>query len=316
MQKSLFFIISLLFFSCTRESKTTNTLSEKKLINYVNPFIGTGGHGHTYPGATMPFGMMQLSPDTRLDGWDGCSGYHYSDEYIYGFSHTHLSGTGVSDYGDILLMPTNTINFNNGANGKKGYRAHFSHANEIAEPGYYKVKLDTTNIEVELTVSKRSGMHKYQFPSAENQIVILDLLHRDKVLDAKIDKISDTEIQGYRFSDAWATDQRLYFYIKTSHSFNDMLQSPPVYGMPGGRKTALTFNNPTNDPVYIKIGISAVDEEGARNNLEEEIADKSFETIKAEVQKSWEQQLEKIVIESSNLDYKTNFYTSLYQILI
>ena len=111
-------------------------------------------------------------------------------------------------------MPTNTINFNNGANGKKGYRAHFSHANEIAAPGYYKVKLDTTNIEVELTVSKRSGMHKYQFPSAENQIVILDLLHRDKVLEANIHKISDTEIQGYRFSDAWATDQRLYFYNK------------------------------------------------------------------------------------------------------
>jgi predicted alpha-1,2-mannosidase len=264
----------------------------------------------------MPFGMIQLSPDTRLDGWDGCSGYHYSDTVIYGFSHTHLSGTGVSDYGDILLMPTNTINFNNGANGKKGYRAHFSHANEIAEPGYYKVKLDTTNIEVELTVSKRSGMHKYQFPSAENQIVILDLLHRDKVLEANIDKISDTEIQGYRFSDAWATDQRLYFYIKTSHSFNDILQSPPEQGMPGGRKTALTFNNPTNDPIYIKIGISALDEEGARKNLEEEIADKSFEDIKKEAQDTWEQQLEKIVIESSNSDYKTNFYTSLYHTMI
>ena len=316
MKKLLFLISPLIFLSCIRESNIPSILKDKKLINYVNPFIGTGGHGHTYPGATMPFGMMQLSPDTRLDGWDGCSGYHYSDEYIYGFSHTHLSGTGVSDYGDILLMPTNTINFNNGANGKKGYRAHFSHANEIAAPGYYKVKLDTTNIEVELTVSKRSGMHKYQFPSAENQIIILDLLHRDKVLDANIDKISDTEIQGYRFSDAWATDQRLYFYIKTSHSFNDMLQSPPVYGMPGGRKTALIFNNPTNDPIYIKIGISAVDEEGARKNLEEEIADKSFEDIKKEAQDTWEQQLEKIVIESSNLDYKTNFYTSLYHTMI
>jgi len=316
MKRFLLVLSILLLFSCSNNSNISNAQKELPLINFVNPFIGTGGHGHTYPGATMPFGMIQLSPDTRLEGWDGCSGYHYSDSVIYGFSHTHLSGTGVSDYGDILLMPTNTINFNNGANGKKGYRAHFSHTNEIAAPGYYKVKLDTTNIEVELTVSKRSGMHKYQFPSAENQIVILDLLHRDKVLEANIHKISDTEIQGYRFSDAWATDQRLYFYIKTSHSFNDILQSPPEQGMPGGRKTALTFNNPNNDPIYIKIGISAVDEEGARKNLEKEIADKSFEDIKKEAQDIWEQQLNKIVIESSNSDYKTNFYTSLYHTMI
>jgi predicted alpha-1,2-mannosidase len=316
MKRFLLVLSILLLFSCSNKSNISTAQKELPLINFVNPFIGTGGHGHTYPGATMPFGMIQLSPDTRLEGWDGCSGYHYSDSVIYGFSHTHLSGTGVSDYGDILLMPTNTINFNNGANGKKGYRAHFSHANEIAAPGYYKVKLDTTNIEVELTVSKRSGMHKYQFPSAENQIVILDLLHRDKVLEANIHKISDTEIQGYRFSDAWATDQRLYFYIKTSHSFNDILQSPPEQGMHGGRKTALTFNNPNNDPIYIKIGISAVDEEGARKNLEKEIADKSFEDIKKEAQGIWEQQLNKIVIESSNSDYKTNFYTSLYHTMI
>ncbi len=315
--KHLFILFfALVLNSCLEKHENDPAKKDKDLISYVNPFIGTGGHGHTYPGATMPFGMMQLSPDTRLDGWDGCSGYHYSDEYIYGFSHTHLSGTGVSDYGDILLMPTNTINFNNGADGKTGYRAHFSHANEIAEPGYYKVKLDSTNIDVELTVSKRSGIHKYQFPSAENQIVILDLIHRDKVLDAKIEKISDTEIQGYRFSDAWATDQRLYFYVKTSHSFNDMLQSPPKYGMPGAQKIALTFNNPNNEPIYIKIGISAVDAAGARKNLEEEIGDKSFEVIKDDAQKSWEQQLEKIVIESENTDYKTNFYTALYHTML
>ena len=148
-----YFSIFLLILSCQKNTVFTVAKKDKNLVSYVNPFIGTGGHGHTYPGATMPFGMMQLSPDTRLDGWDGCSGYHYSDEYIYGFSHTHLSGTGVSDYGDILLMPTNAINFNNGADtstgsatGKKGYKAHFSHDNEIAEPGYYKVHLDSTNI--------------------------------------------------------------------------------------------------------------------------------------------------------------------------
>ena len=316
MKKFLFCIISLLIFSCTRESKTLSTLDGKKLINYVNPFIGTGGHGHTYPGATMPFGMMQLSPDTRLEGWDGCSGYHYSDAYIYGFSHTHLSGTGVSDYGDILLMPTNAINFHNGADGKKGYRAHFSHENEKASPGYYKVKLDSTHIEVELTVSKRSGIHQYQFPSAENQIVILDLIHRDKVLDAKIDKISTTEIQGFRFSDAWAKDQRLYFYLKTSHPFIDQVQSPSAQGSSGARKSALTFINPNNEPVIIKIGISAVDEAGARQNLETEIGSLTFDEVKKKAETTWEKQLKKIVIESSSQDNLTNFYTAMYHTMI
>ncbi|PHS60830.1 MAG: glycosyl hydrolase family 92 [Flavobacterium sp.] len=317
MQKQFFLIIlSLLTFSCQQDDILIPAQKSQALINYINPFIGTGGHGHTYPGATMPFGMMQLSPDTRLDGWDGCSGYHYSDEYIYGFSHTHLSGTGVSDYGDILLMPTNKRSFNNGADGNKGYRAHFSHDNEIAEPGYYKVHLDSTNIEVELTVSKRSGIHKYTFPSSENQFLTIDLLHRDKVLDAKFVKISDTEIQGYRFSEAWAKDQRLYFAIKTSHSFSDMLQSPPIQGMAGGRKIVLNFINPNNEPVYIKIGISAVDEAGALNNLEEEIGSKTFEQIKTEAQLIWEKQLGKIVIESNNKDYKTIFYTSLYHTMI
>lgn len=202
------FVAIALFFSCEENTEIPPAEKDQPLINYVNTFIGTGGHGHTYPGATLPFGMMQLSPDTRLEGWDGCSGYHYTDEYIYGFSHTHLSGTGISDYGDVLLMPTNETNFNNGADGKKGYRAHFSHDNEFAEPGYYKVHLDSTNIDVELTVSLRSGIHKYQFPSAENQFVILDLVHRDKVLDAKIEKISNTEIVGYRHSEAWAKDRK------------------------------------------------------------------------------------------------------------
>jgi len=148
------FILQLIISSCNDKTENNNpTTTEKPLIAYVNPLIGTGGHGHTYPGATMPFGMMQLSPDTRLEGWDGCSGYHYSDSYIYGFSHTHLSGTGVSDYGDVLIMPTNKVYFNNGADGKPGYRAHFSHDNEVAQPGYYKVHLDSTNIDVELSVS-------------------------------------------------------------------------------------------------------------------------------------------------------------------
>ena len=314
--QSVFYFILIFLLSCQNNNSEATISVHENLISYVNPFIGTGGHGHTYPGATLPFGMMQLSPDTRLDGWDGCSGYHYSDNEIYGFSHTHLSGTGVSDYGDILLMPTNKQVFNNGSDGKEGYKSKFSHENEVAEPGFYKVHLEDTNIDVELTTSKRSGIHKYNFPSKDNQYVILDLLHRDKVLDAKINSVSNTKITGYRFSSAWATDQRLFFAIETSHAFIDVLQSPPKEGMKGAQKMALQFINPKNEPIYIKIGISAVDIEGAKQNLKQEIGAKSFDEIKTEAQNIWEKQLEKIVIEDKNVDYKTNFYTSMYHVAL
>lgn len=308
LKLSFIFIIVLTISSCKKEIKNTPAKKDNALTTYVNPFIGTGGHGHTYPGATLPYGMMQLSPDTRLDGWDGCSGYHYSDAYIYGFSHTHLSGTGVSDYGDILLMPTNKAYYNSGANNKKGYKAHFSHDNEIASPGYYKVLLDSTHINVELTVSKRSGMHKYRYPSAENQFLVLDLEHRDKVLSAHFEMISDTEIKGYRHSEAWAKNQKLFFYIKLSKPVKNWQDKQEV-----ARKIeAFEFNNPNNDPVYVSIGISAVDEAGAQKNLTQEIGTKTFETIKKESQAIWEKQLSKIVVESDNTDYKTNFYTAMY----
>jgi len=306
---SLFFILYSLF--CFSQEDT----SSEKLTSFVNPFIGTGGHGHTYPGATMPFGMMQLSPDTRLDGWDGCSGYHYSDEYIYGFSHTHLSGTGVSDYGDVLLMPTNAINFNNGADGNNGYRAHFSHKNETASPGYYKVLLDETNIEVELTVSERSGIHHYTFPNDSKQIVILDLEHRDKVLSSEINIISKTEISGHRHSDAWAKDQRLFYNIQFSRAYkkatflNDNTKGEKV-------KAAFEFDPSEGNKLEIKVAISAVDEAGAKKNLEVEIGNKSFQQIKTEAETAWENQLKKIEVETQNNDQKTIFYTSLYHSML
>lgn len=306
------FVVFLLVFGCQKNKSLQAAQKDASLISYVNPFIGTGGHGHTYPGVTLPFGMMQLSPDTRLEGWDGCSGYHFTDEYIYGFSHTHLSGTGISDYGDFLLMPTNEVNFNNGSGGKKGYRAHFSHDNEIAEPGYYKVHLDSTNIDVELTVSKRSGIHKYQFPSSGNQYLILDLEHRDMLLDHKLEWIDKDRFQGYRFSKAWAADQRLYFSATFSKPISDVVYNSEK----NPTKAAIKFENPNNDPVYVNIGISAVDEEGAKNNIETEIGDKTFDQVKTDAQNTWEKQLEKIVVESSNSDYKTNFYTALYHTMI
>lgn len=317
MKKALFY---LLFFavitSCKKKEHQTLAQKRAPLVSFVNTFIGTGGHGHTYPGATLPFGMVQLSPDTRLDGWDGCSGYHYSDSFIYGFSHTHLSGTGVSDYGDILLMPTNAVNFHNGADGKTGYRSAFSHDTEVASPGYYQVHLDDTDITASLTATTRAGMHHYQFPSPKNQVVILDLLHRDKVMNGNIEILSDTELQGYRFSEAWAADQRIFFYIKTSHPFKDILQSPPETGAPGAQKVALQFTNPNNEPVVISVGISAVDIAGAKKNLEAEIGSKSFEQVKKEAQETWEDQLSKIVVEDTNTENLINFYTSLYHTML
>jgi len=277
----------------------------------VNPFIGTGGHGHTYPGATMPFGMMQLSPDTRLEGWDGCSGYHYDDTYIYGFSHTHLSGTGILDYGDILLMPTTSVTFHNGADGKHGYRAPFSHDTEKASPGYYEVHLDSTDIDVALTVTQRAGMHKFAFAKAKNQHIILDIEHRDILLDGSINILSNTEISGHRFSESWAKEQRLFYYIKTSRPFKTTSnrESAPT-------KMALEFDNPNNEPIYVSVGISAVDEAGAKKNLETEISSKSFKQLKQEARDTWESQLSKIVIEDTNTNNKTNFYSALYHTML
>ena len=183
----------------------TSAIGQANKITLVNPFVGTGGHGHTFPGASMPFGMMQLSPDTRLTGWDGCSGYHYSDSIIYGFTHTHLSGTGIADYFDILVMPfTGAVQWKNTV-----YASHFSHKNEKAEPGYYSVLLDKFKIQAELTTSIRSGMHVYTFPSGTEGKILLDLQHRDEVLESNLEIVNEYEVKGLRRSKSWANNQIL-----------------------------------------------------------------------------------------------------------
>src|SRR4051812_27473980 len=171
-------------------SLPSSAQKKKDYSQYVNPFIGTGGHGHTYPGAVVPFGMVQLSPDTRLTGWDGCSGYHYTDSVVYGFSHTHLSGTGIADYNDVLFMPTTgEPKFKN-----TEYSSHFSKKNEDASPGYYKTHLDKYNIDVELTATQRVGVHHYTYLTAEKANIIIDLKHRDQVLESWIEVVNDHEI--------------------------------------------------------------------------------------------------------------------------
>ena len=249
-------------------------------VDYMDPFIGTDGHGHTYPGAAMPLGMVQLSPDTRLDGWDGCSGYHYSDNFIYGFSHTHLSGTGVSDYGDVLLMPTvGELQLDPGSpeEPETGYGSLFSHSNEEASPGYYRVKLNDHKIVAELSCTERVGYHQYKFPKTKEANIIIDLEHRDKVLSSYINVVNEYEIEGLRRSQAWASDQYVYFVIRFSRPFKeyglylDDKKQPGTVVQGQSVKGHVRFSTGRGEKIGIKVGVSAVSVDGARKNLEAEI---------------------------------------------
>ncbi|NBT87759.1 MAG: glycoside hydrolase family 92 protein [Flavobacteriaceae bacterium] len=293
-------------------------------LKYVDPFVGTGGHGHTFPGATTPFGMVQLSPDTRLEGWDGCSGYHYSDNYIYGFSHTHLSGTGVSDYGDILLMPAGAKNWHNGAESKDGYRQYFNHKNEVASPGFYQVYLDSLDLVASMTASPRTGIHQYQYSRQHPQYLAIDLAHRDEVLSADLELVDAYTLRGHRHSKEWAEDQRLYFYIKLSHPIKSVLHEEGesienAYDFEYRKNLQmayLKFDNPENSPVEIKVGISAVDQEGAFQNYMAEAAGKSFDQMRFEAEKLWRDQLLKIKVAAKEQGDLINFYSSLYHSMI
>lgn len=290
---------------------------QQDLTRLVNPFIGTGGHGHTYPGASMPFGMMQLSPDTRMADWDGSSGYHYSDSVIYGFSHTHLSGTGIPDYCDILFMPFfGKVHWDN-----KDYRSGFSHKNEKASPGYYEVLLDKDNILAQLTSSFRSGMHQYQYDrAAKDHSLLIDLQHRDEVLDSWIEFVSPTEIRGFRRSKSWAQDQHLYFYAKFEqpiasfqvNSGNDSTNSLK-YNRGKNLKAALRFKKTGRErTLRVKVGISGVSVEGARRNLETEIPHWDFNQVRKTAITEWNKELTKIKISGGTRDQQVVFYTALY----
>lgn len=299
------------------------------LTSYVDPFIGTDAHGHVFPGAAMPFGMVQLSPDTRKDSWDGCSGYHYSDSTIMGFSHTHLSGTGVGDYGDIRLMPTiGDVLLNPGTeeNPESGYRSRFSHKNETARPGYYQVKLEDYGINAELTVSKRTGFHKYTFPESGQANIVIDLLEgvtTDYILDLWIRFVSDTEIEGLRRTDGWANDQWVFFNAEFSKPFKNYgisVNGETTEGMQFAQgkdvKAWVTFNTNAGEEVYVKVGISAVSEAGAKLNRQQEIPDWDFEKIKQAADLAWENELGKITVENKDNSRKTVFYTALYHAMI
>ena len=297
-------------------------------LKYVNPFIGTGGHGHTFPGATTPNGMVQLSPDTRTLGWDACAGYHYSDSSILGFSHTHLSGTGIGDLGDILFMPcTGEAKIVPGPadDPDAGYRSRFSHDNEHAEPGYYRVRLTDYDINAELTATARAGFHRYTFPADAQASLVIDLAHtihghQNPITELRV--INDTEIEGYKRSRGWAQNHHVYFHARFNRPFtctlfeNGKARAGNWAVATGNTKAVLQFGDSAKNQVLAKVGISAVDYAGARKNVTTEILDWDFDRVRGQAKVAWTQQLDSIHVTGGSLNDKTIFYTALYHCAI
>ncbi len=324
--------------------------SSENLVQFVNPLIGTHKMGHTYPGATVPFGMVQLSPETdtllyehqgKYNGpvYKYCAGYQYDDPTIVGFSHTHFSGTGHSDLGDILIVPTEgTLQLNPGTEDhpEKGYRSVFSHDSEAAEPAYYKVLLKDHNIKAELTASNRVGFHQYTFQQSDQSHIIIDLVsglynYEDKNVWTFVRVENDTLITGYRQTTGWARTRTVYFAISFSKPFyqygNRDYSKPQVYkGFWGkfdqrnnfpelaGKQIKLYFDFKTtaNEKVKIKVALSSVSTEGALLNMKSEIPHWDFDKAKRDGQALWNKELSKIMVSTTTKEEKINFYTALY----
>ena len=305
-------------------SCTDKVTKPEKLIDYVNPFIGTDGPGNTYPGATVPFGMVQLSPDIGIPGWDRIAGYYYPDSIISGFSHMHLPGTGAGDLYDILVMPTNSkFSKRIKENSFKPFSS-FSHDKETASPGYYSVDLLDYQIKAELTATKRTGVHRYTFPKDENSQINIDLgysLNWDKPTDTYINVIDNSTIEGYRMSKGWAKDQRVYFVIKLSKPFksyqvfkNDSLTTSPVSAV--NTRIVLNYKTEEAEQIVLKTGVSSGNIEGAHKSLTIEALDFDFDEIKLKAEKIWENELQKIQISTADSTKKHIFYTMLYQSML
>ncbi|MCB9397808.1 MAG: glycoside hydrolase family 92 protein [Acidobacteria bacterium] len=312
--------IGICFFLGITPSLMGQTASDKTPLNAVNPMIGTGGHGHTYPGVSLPFGMVQLSPDTRLEGWDGCSGYHYDDAVIYGFSHTHLSGTGVADYCDVLLMPgQGAIQLESGFPDQtdSGYASRFSHEQEHASPGYYRVLLADPQIQVELTATRRAALHRYTFLQDGPAHVVLDLVHRDPLLDVDWEQVDAQTIRGKRISRAWAQEQYIYFYLQFSQPITTVKTQSVVIGTQAKpAKAAFWFDLPKGGILLVKLGLSAVDPDGAKANLDLEIPDWNFEAVRQAAESEWSNRLSKIQVQGGTSDQRAIFYSALYHSLL
>ena len=320
MRKLLFSVLAFLLVlgGCTSPQSSQ---PETDYTQLVNPFIGTDFTGNTYPGAQAPFGMVQLSPDNGLGGWDRISGYFYPDSTIAGFSHTHLSGTGAGDLYDVLFMPV-TLPFNE-AEGELGIHSKFSHQDEEASAGYYRVKLQDYNINVELTATPRCGVQRYTFPKAESMVVLnlKKAMNWDFTMDSQIEIVDSCNIRGYRFSEGWARGQKLYFATRFSKPFKSVELDNAEIKLKGekvGTSNIARFMFDTEDGEQITLvtALSGVSVEGAVKNLNAEAPHNDFDQYLADAKADWNKQLQRIEVVGTNNDDKVNFYTALYHSMI
>lgn len=317
--------IPLIFAACACTlGACTTTSTNKTALDYVNPFVGTGFHGHTYPGATLPFGAVQLSPDTRRGNWDACSGYHYSDSTILGFSHTHLSGTGCIDLGDVLLRPTSMPVQLDGKSDYIFQPAHFSHKNEVATPGYYSVYLDDEGIKAELSATTRAGIHRYTFSDGKEAAVVLDLAHlldNEFIYEAEIKQTGANELSGMRRTRGWVDNQYVFFTVQFSQPIaklelvSDGKACEADDSVKGTRLQAVAHFGQQKS-VVAKVGISVVSEENAHENLNSEIAGFDFDTVKKNAADAWRNALKVVEVKGGTEEQRTNFYTAWYHSMV
>lgn len=296
----------------------------EKLTNYVDPMIGAGGHGHVFVGASVPFGAVQLGPNNIFKGWDWCSGYNYSDSLIIGFSHLHLSGTGIGDLSDVLIMPTTCQTYLDKGRQEfphNGYLSTFSHKNELAKVGCYSVKLDN-GVQANLSASERVGYHCYQFPTDKDAFIIIDLKEgiQDKSTDAYLEQIDSCTLKGYRFSSGWAKNQKVFFVVKSSKPirqftlYNDLKPLVGKVANVPSVKGVLAFSS--GDFVQLKVGISPVSVENALENIRVEIPNWNFEEVVKKAENKWNKELSRIEIQTKSAKNKRIFYTSMFHALI
>ena len=314
MKKSLQLIAGLFLMATT--FITACTSSDDSALRYVDPKIGSGGHGHVFVGASVPFGMVQVGPTSIPQDWDWCSGYHSSDESVIGFSHTHLSGTGIGDLFDITLMPViGEVTYARGTQDSydTGMWSYADRTKEVARPGYYSVPLKRYGITAEMTATTRVGFHRYTFPASEEAAIVIDLQNGgcwDRASEVKMEQTSDTRIEGYRHSRGWANDQKVYFVADFSRPIDKFeLAGNKMYGR-------AAFATKDNEQIYVKVALSPVSIEGAKANMEAELPDWNFKRTIAAAEKAWTQELSKMEVASDDEAAKRTFYTALYHTMI
>ena len=314
---------NIIHMACLAALLAACTSQKENPVDFIDPFIGTGFHGHTYPGATVPFGAVQLSPDTRAGNWDACAGYHYDDSTLTGFSHTHLSGTGCIDLGDLLIRPTTqTVD----PSRQPMYApAAFRHEDEKAEAGYYAVLLHEEGIRAELTATAHTGVHRYTFPKESTPTVIVDLKHsldNEHIYESSLQVVNPHEITGMRNTRGWSDNQRIYFVIQCSQPFEKATLVSNQKALEGKEaegtdlQALLKFKDHTSEPIVMKVGLSIVSVENARENLQAEVEGFDFDAVKQAAYHTWNDAVSAIKVEGGTEEQKTNFYTALYHSMV